>query len=165
MSKPQVLTGALAIVRSGGQVIGKLRNVSATENMRRVPVRGIGTILPSESAVTEWSGSVNADMYFIDFTKSQIPGAIRRDAASNQEFEDQLVLDSQVGVQIDLFKKVEDAIDPVTKLLKSKATPIAIFSRCMITTDGINVSEGQISGRNIAFEYLDPILISVTDGN
>lgn len=156
MSK--VLTGALAIIRVNGTAIGKMRNIRATENVRRVDVRGLGTILTQEAPVVEWAGTITASFYEIDFETTGIERAIRRDVQTAEEFEDNLVLDSEDGVQIDIFKKVEDIIDPVTQLRKAKAQPYAIINRCLIESDGFDINEGVVAGHDQTFKFLDPII-------
>jgi len=152
-----VLTGAIAIIKKNGVTIGKMKNIRATESTRRAPVRGLGTILPSESPVVEWSGSLSCSFYEVDFSKSGVPEAIRRDVQTNSEFEDQLLLDHE-GVQLDIFKKVADVIDPETRKIKPKTVPYAIIKRCLINSDGFDISEAQISGHDQSFEFLDPII-------
>lgn len=160
----KVLTGAIALIKSKGQVIGLMRSVRLTESFRRVPVRGLGTILPSEQAVTEWDGTLTCDFMEIDFNKTGIPDAIKRQFASagsqvqsgNESFEDQLILDSD-GVQVDIFKKITDVID-ANGVIKPKLKTHASIKRCLIENDSLDISEGSISGHNQSFKYLDPVL-------
>ncbi len=153
----KILTGALAIVRVNGEPIGKMKDIRIQETIRRTRVGGLGTILPKEQAATEWSGSLTCSFYEINYNKSGIKNAIRRDVANLQDFEDQLVLDND-GVQIDIFRKVTDLIDPDTKLIKPKVEPYATVTRCQIEGDNVEIVEGQVSGRNQSFSYLDPVL-------
>jgi len=157
----KILTGAMAIVRVNGVPVGKMKNVRLQESIRRTRIGGLGTILPVEQAATEWSGSLSCSFYEIDFTKTGIPGGLRRDVENKQAFEDQLILDSD-GVQVDVFRKITDAIDPVTKLIKPKTVPYASVTRCLIEGDGVSINEGQVSGRDQSFSYLDPILTDVS---
>lgn len=158
-----VLTGAIALIKVDGQVIGRMRNVRCTENMRRVPVRGIGTIMPSEQAVTEWDGTLSCDFMEVEFQKTGITNAIRRifpNIASqvlngNESFEDQLVLDVD-GVQIDIFKKVKDVVD-ANGIIKPKLKPYAIVKKCLIESDSFDISEGSIAGHSQSFKYLVPL--------
>lgn len=158
-----VLTGAIALIKVDGQVIGKMKNIRCTENMRRVAVRGIGTILPSEQAVTEWEGSLTCDFLEIKFQKTGIKNAIRRifpNIASqvlngNSSFEDQLVLDVD-GVQLDVFKKVTDLVD-ANGIIKPKLEPYAIIRKLLIESDSFDISEGAIAGHSQSFKYLLPI--------
>lgn len=164
MAQPTVLTGAIALIKVDGQVIGKMKSVRCQENMRRVPVRGIGTILPSEQAVTEWEGTLSCEFMSVDFRNDGIKNAIRRifpNIASqiltgNASFEDQLVLDTE-GVQIDIFKKITDIIDPATGTIKPKLRPYAIVRKCLIESDSFDISEGAIAGHSQSFKYLQPL--------
>lgn len=163
MSKNKVLTGAIALISVGGQTIGKMKSVRVQESIRRMPVRGIGTILPSEQAVTEWEGTLSCEFMEVDFKKTGITDAIRRvfpNIASqvlNQEtsFEDQLVLDAE-GVQVDIFKKVSDVVD-ATGIIKPKLEPYATVYNCLIESDSFDISEGSIAGHSQSFKYLTPI--------
>lgn len=164
MADNKVLTGAIALIKVQGEVIGKMKSVRCQENMRRIAVRGIGTILPSEQAVIEWEGSLSCDFMEIRFEETGIKNAIRRmfpNIASqvlngNSSFEDQLVLDTD-GVQIDIFKKVTDVIDPFTGIIKPKLKPYAIVKNCLIESDSFDINEGSIAGHSQTFKYLTPL--------
>lgn len=158
----KVLTGALAIIRQNGVAIGKMRNVRLQETIRRARVSGLGTILPQEQAAVEWSGTLSCSFYEINFFQSGIRNGIRRDVANKQEFENQLVLDSE-GVQIDIFKKISDVVDAETGLIGDAIKPYATVTRCLIDNESIDISEGQISGRDQSFMYLDPVLLKGDD--
>ncbi|WP_291911018.1 hypothetical protein [Chitinophaga sp. CB10] len=159
----KVFTGAIALIKSAGEVIGLMRNVTATETIRRVPVRGIGTILASEQAVTEWEGTLTCEFMEVRFDKTGIKNAIRRAFPSigsqvlsgGTSFEDQLILDNE-GVQLDIFKKVTDVID-AQGVIKPKLQPYASVKNCLIESDSFNISEGAIAGHNQSFKYLTPI--------
>lgn len=163
MLKDKVLTGAIALISVGGQTIGKMKSVRVQESIRRMPVRGIGTILPSEQAVTEWEGTLSCEFMEVDFKKTGITEAIRRvfpNVASqvlNEEtsFEDQLILDSE-GVQVDIFKKVSDVVD-ANGIIRPKLEPYATVYNCLIESDSFDISEGSIAGHSQSFKYLTPI--------
>ncbi|NIG54738.1 hypothetical protein [Chitinophaga sp. Cy-1792] len=159
----KVFTGAIALIKSEGEVIGLMRNVTATENIRRVPVRGIGTIMASEQAVTEWEGTLTCEFMEVRFDKTGIKNAIKRAFPSigsqvlndGSSFEDQLILDTD-GVQLDIFKKVSDVID-AQGVIKPKLQPYASVKNCLIESDSFNISEAAIAGHNQSFKYLTPI--------
>jgi len=157
MANDKVLHGALGIIRKNGTPIGKMRNLRWTENLRRGDVRGIGTILRQEAPTLEHGGTLSCDFYEVDYRKTGIPDAIRRDVQTNQEFEDNLLLNHD-GVQVDIFKKVEDFVDPNTGLKKAKAQPYAVIKRLLIESEGADLTEGAISGHNQSFIFLDPII-------
>jgi hypothetical protein len=163
MAKEPVLTGAIALIKVDGQVIGRMRSVRCQESIRRQAVRGIGTILPSEQAVVEWEGTLSCDFMEVDFSKTGITNAIRRafpNIASNvlnggASFEDQLVLNTE-GVQVDIFKKVSDVVDS-NGIISPKLQPYAIVQNCLIESDSFDISEGSISGHSQSFKYLVPL--------
>lgn len=163
MNENKVLSGAIALIIVGDQVIGKMKSVRCQETIRRMPIRGIGTILPSEQAVVEWDGTLNCEFMEIDFTKTGITNAIRRalpNIASQvlnekSSFEDQLVLDTE-GVQVNIFKKVSDIVD-ANGIIKPKLKPYAIVRNCLIDSESFDISEGSIAGHSQSFKYLTPI--------
>lgn len=155
MSK--VMHGALAIIRKNGTAIGRMRNVRWTENTRRGDVRGIGRLTLIEAPALEHGGTLTCDFYEVDFRTTGIPDAVRRDVQTTQEFEDQLLLDHD-GVQLDIFKKVKDVVDPDTGLIRSKVEPYAIIKRLLIESEGADITEGAISGHNQSFRFLSPII-------
>lgn len=159
-----VLTGAIALIKVNGQVIGRMKTIRCQENFRRQPVKGIGTILPSEEAVTDWDGTLTCDFMEISFSETGVPNGIRRKFASTRSqvasggtsFEDQLLLDVD-GVQVDVYKKVTDVIDADGNI-NPKLIPYATIKRCLIESDSFDISEGGIAGHNQSFKYLDPIV-------
>jgi hypothetical protein len=164
----KVFHGALALIKVQGVVIGKMRSVSCQENFARQEVRGLGTILPSEAPVTTWTGTLSCEYMSVNFANEGIKNALRRylpNLASqvlNGEisFEDQLVLDSDKGVQVDIFKKVEDVID-ANGNIKPKLVPYAVVRNCMIESDSFNVSEGSLAGHSQSFKYLKPVMTNL----
>lgn len=165
MADPKVMTGAIALIKSGGKVIGKMKSIRITENIRRVEVVGLGTILPSEAPVVGWSGQLTCSSMLISFKNGVIPNAIRRNFANagsqalagNTSFEDQLVLDDD-GIVVEIYERVTDLIDPVSGKIKPKIIPFVIVRQVLIESDSLDISEGAIAGSDQSFKYLKPIL-------
>lgn len=161
----RVIHGSIALIKVQGIVCGKMRSINAQESYNRLDVQGLGTIYSAEAPATKFSGTVSCEFMSDDFTKEGIRKALRRDiksinsqlATGGASFEDQLVLDSDRGVQIDIFKKIEDIIDANGNIIP-KAVPYAIIQRCLIDSDSFNISEGAIGSHNQSFRYLDPII-------
>jgi hypothetical protein len=151
-----VITGALAIVRRNGTAIARIRNITATENTSLGEVRGLGTTITIEAPALTHGGTWSAEFYEEFFQTTGIPGIIRRDVQTNAEFEDQLLANEE-GVQIDIFKKVEDFVDPDTGLKRLTAVPYAILKRCFIESDGFNIGENAVGSHSQSGRYLDPI--------
>jgi hypothetical protein len=152
-----VLTGAVAIIKYRGKGVGHMRGITINENFQRQPVRELGSVIPLEVPMTAWDGTISCDFFEIDFKRSGIPQAVIRDVQNNTEFENNLVLDAD-GVQIDVYKREQDVIDPETKRITPKTTPYAVIRRAFITADNTNTNEGAVSGRNQSFMYIDPVI-------
>jgi len=163
----QVLTGALAIIKLNGQPIGKMRNIRVTENINRGRVSGIGELTPQELPALQWNGTVSCSFYSIQYKSDGVAGidgnpdiGITREAGSIAEWAEHVVLQEQ-GVDIDIFKKVQDAIDPVTGLLKNNIPePFARIEGMFLDRDGFDITENGISGRDQDFTYKNPIILT-----
>lgn len=175
MPDNKALTAAIAIIKDANDnPIGKMRNLRIQENYRRVEVpKGIGSIFDDEIALVKWSGTISCSFFEINYKKSGVPNAIRRmfspnivsqiATGNNQEnFEDQAVLDD-IGVTINIYKKATDLIDPNTGKITPEAIPYAIITRMFIEGDNVDISEGNVSGRDQSFRYLDPIIMESND--
>lgn len=156
----RVLTGAVAIIKYRGKAIGHMRTVTATENIARTNVYQLGSVIPLESAATQWSGTLSCGFWHIDLKRSGVPNALKRDVNSNEEFENNIVLDPD-GVQIDVYKREADVIDPETKKITPRESPHFSIRRAFITSDTVNINEGAISGKDQSFNYIDPMILPV----
>jgi len=162
----KVFHGALGIIKVNGIVVGKARNVRCSENFTRQEVLGLGTIIPSEKPVTRWSGSLSCSFMSISFKKDGLPGAIKRiftNIASQvlsgeSSFEDQIVLDDS-GITMDIYKKVEDYIDPNTGNIRPKAEKYVSVRNLLIESQSFDMSEGNIVSHDQSFSYLTPIVL------
>lgn len=160
----RVIHGSIALIKVGGITIGKMRSISAQENYQRIDVQGLGTIFTQEAPVVKFTGTLTCDFMSISFANEGIRGAIRRDLPNlasrifegEISLEDQLSIDSDTGVQVDVFKKIEDLVNP-DGTIKPKAVPYAVIQNCMIESDSFNISEGTVGGKNQSFRFLKPI--------
>jgi len=157
MAQPQTFTGAMALIKVEGTVIGRMQNIRVTENFTRARVGGLGTILAIEVPVTQWSGSFTASYYLIDWEKARVASSIRRDVQTKQEFEDYLILQEN-GIQVDVFQKVTDVIDPVTGLPIPKLKPFASITGCFTDSEAFNLAENQVGGHDQSFMFINPII-------
>ena len=162
MDEKKVMTAPIAIIKINGKAVGKMKNVRITEQIRRGRVTGIGTLTPSELPAVEWSGTMSCSAYSVNFNLlnnvSRI-GTFRQGA--NEEDWQNAILMQEKGLQIDVMKKVKNGeIDPQTGLVKTKYEVFATVKGAFATREGFDIQEGQISGRDTDFEYLDPILFS-----
>jgi hypothetical protein len=155
----KVMTAPLAIIKVDGIAVGKMKSIRVNENIRRGRVQGIGELTPSEVPALEWSGSLNAGFYSITFNNQDqlIKTALLRNVNNLQEFVDTVLLQED-GIQIDIMKKVKDFQDPATGIIYPQFELFASIRGAFSTKESFDISEGQISGRDVDFEYITPIL-------
>jgi len=162
MAQDKVMTAPLAVIKVGGVAIGKMKNIRVNESIRRGRVTGIGKLTPSELPALDWNGNLNCGFYSIKFDgqDEMAKKSILRKVNNLQEFVDTVLLREE-GITIDIMKKVKDSIDPETGIITPRYEVFASVRGALSTKEGFDISEGQISGRNVDFEYMTPILFSV----
>jgi hypothetical protein len=155
----KVMTAPLAIIKVDGIAIGKMKSIRVNENIRRGRVQGIGELTPQEVPALEWSGTLNAGFYSITFNNQDqlIKTALLRNVNNLQEWVDTVLLQED-GIQIDIMKKVKDFQDPATGIIYPQFELFASIRGAFSTKESFDISEGQISGRDVDFEYITPIL-------
>jgi hypothetical protein len=158
----KVMTAPLAIIKVDGVAIGKMKNIRVTETIRRGTVQGIGRLTASELPAIGWSGSLSAGFYSITFNNQDklIKSALLRNVNNLQEFVNTVLLQED-GITIDIMKKVKDYQDPNTGIIYPELEVFASVRGAFSTKEGFDISEGQISGRDVDFDYLTPILFPV----
>jgi hypothetical protein len=158
----KVMTAPLAIIKVGGVAIGKMKNIRVTENIRRGRVTGIGRLTPEELPALDWSGTLNCGFYTVKINSQDklTKTGLLRNVNNLQEFVDTVLLQEN-GVQVDILKKVKDSIDPNTGIISPKYEIFASIRGGFMAREGFDISEGQISGKDVDFEYLEPILFSI----
>ena len=165
----RVMTAPLAVIMKGTTVIGKMKNIRVTETIRRGRVSGLGALTPQELPALEWNGTLNCQFYMIDMKVSGIPGANPRGVSlSVQEYIDNVLLE-EAGVDIVIYKKVAQfaAGIPVTDattglvLADLNLQKFATINGAFVDREGFDITEGQISGKDQDFTYMNPILYTV----
>ena len=160
MGNTRVMTAPLAIIKINSVTVGKMKNVRITETIRRGRVTGVGRFNPEELPALEWSGSLSCSSYTINFNLLANVSKLGtfRNAATVEEWANAILL-QEAGLEISILRKVKDGeIDTETGLVKTKYETFAKVNAAFATREGFDVQEGQISGRDTDFEYLEPIL-------
>lgn len=153
----RVLTAPLALIKVGGVTVGKMRNLRITETFRRGRVSGIGELTPQEVPALEWNGTLTCGFYEVNFRNTGLPDAVKRHAGSEEAFVDNILLVEQ-GVDLVIYKKVADGVDEETGLTQSTLREHASIRGCFVDREGMDINEGQISGHDQDFTYINPIL-------
>jgi len=153
MAEPKVITAAIALIKVesiGGELktIGRMRNLRITENIRRGRVVGLGEVKPSELPVLEWSGTVNVGQYAFK-TDTSVINALSRKFSSTTAFIQSLLFDEGINIQLQKKLKKEDG----TYAYETFAT----VNKAHLTSEGLDISEGQIGGRDGTFEFTEPL--------
>lgn len=165
MAQDRVVTGALALLKIDGQLVGKATRVTATERYNRSPVRVLGQPNPTELPMTSWEGTLQFGFFNVDLRRNPSYAALNREVSTNEQFFDNLLLDD-TGIQVDIFKKIKDPNDSnndgiILRDLKKIATIKGLF----INSEDFDIQEGQISGRNQSFDYLYPMIFPTSDNS
>lgn len=155
MAVNRVMTAPLAIIKVNGVPIGKMKNIRISESFQRQKVVGIGQLFADELATVGWQGTLSCSFFNINFKISQIPGAIRRDVQTIEEFTNYLILQEN-GVQVDIMRKVKNG-ENAKGIPNAKLEIYASIPNLFLTRENFDISDGQISGRDAEFEYLSPI--------
>lgn len=160
MEDKRVMTAPLAIIQINSVTVGKMKNVRITENIRRGRVAGVGQLNPSELPALEWQGQMSCSSYTINFNllANKLKKGTFRNAGSLESWANAVLLQED-GLEIALLRKVKDGeIDADTGLVATKYENFAKVNGAFATREGFDLQEGQISGRDTDFEYLEPIL-------
>lgn len=155
----KVLTAPLALIKVNGITVGKMKNIRVTETFRRGRVSGIGELTAQEVPALEWNGTMTCSFYEVNFNTTGMPDGVKRTTDSLSAFVDNVLLQED-GIDIVIFKKVKDVIDPNTGLIRGKHKVHASIQGCFADREGMDINEGQISGHDQDFTYLKPILFS-----
>lgn len=158
----KTMTAPLAVIKVNGIAIGKMKNIRINESLRRGRVTGIGRLTPSELPALDWNGNLSCGFYLIklDAQDEMTKKAILRKVSNLEEWVNTVLLQDE-GITIDIMKKVKDTIDPDTGVITPKYEVLASVRGALATKEGFDISEGQISGKNVDFDYTDPILFSL----
>lgn len=162
MANKRAMTAPLAIIQINSVTVGKMKNVRLTENIRRGRVGGIGRMTPTELPALEWSGSISCSAYTINFNLllNKLKKGFYRNAGSLEAWANALLLEEN-GLEISILRKVKDGeIDPDTGMVNTKYETFAKVTGAFATREGFDIQEGQISGRDGDFEYLEPVLFN-----
>ena len=158
----RVMTAPLAVIKKNGNIIGKMKNIRVTETIRRGRVSGIGELTAQELPALEWNGTLNCQFYMITIQETGIPGANPKLVkTSAQEYIDNVLLEED-GVDITIYKKVTaGTVDAATGLINSTLEEFASINGAFNDREGFDITEGQISGKDQDFTFMNPILFYV----
>jgi hypothetical protein len=151
------LTAPRAIIKVNGKAIGFIRGFSATENIARTNIMGLGRITDIEKPAVAVRCTWNADMYTIDWANlTNLTGLDERNVQSQEQYKNTLTL-AEIPIDIYIYKKDNPTVvDGV--VTATDDTVFVVIRNAYMNTRGFNINEGQVSGTNLSGEYTDPII-------
>lgn len=165
----QVLTAPLALIYVDNVLVGNARNVRLNESFQRAKRGQLGQPNSVELPLVSFAGTLTVGYYNIDFKDHPYGrrALLRRTGNDPQAMLTTMTL-QEVGFNFLLLKKMKDTAnfpadgrDPATGLIQQATELImAEVNNVFITVDGFDLSEGQISGRDSTFEYMDPAVFA-----
>jgi hypothetical protein len=153
------LTAPLAIVKVSGIAVGKLKSIRCTESVRLGRIIGLGRINPSELPPLDWNGTLNAGSFLIDLRQAIFPGSSQRICQTVEEWQDTLCLNTD-GVQVDILRKVFGSRNAAGIIIPAFEI-VASIKGCFANRESFDITESQISGRDMDFEYMTPFLFPI----
>lgn len=156
----RVMTAPLAIIKINSVAVGKMKNVRVTETIRRGRVTGLGVLTPSELPALEWQGSLSCSSYTIDFRKLANTSAIGtfRNSPTVDSWALSILM-QEAGLEICIQRKVKvSEPDGSSTPMTTEYETFAKVNGAFASRESFDIQEGQISGRDTEFEYLEPIL-------
>lgn len=151
------MSAPLAIIKVDGRAIGKMKDIRINENIRRMPVRGLGSLTPKEFAPLEWEGTLTCSSYLVQFVTSLIPGAINRVAQTVDEWAMNVLLQED-GLTLDIYHRVATGAKNANGNRLGKLELFVSVPGMFMNSESMNISEGQIGGHDQSFQYINPIL-------
>jgi hypothetical protein len=152
----EVFTAPLAIIKVNGKPIGLMKSIRANEQFQLGEVKGIGRLTPKELPCTSWNGSLQCDFYLINLNTTGLPGALNRKTTTVEAFINNILLRPE-GVDLEIMRKVEGVKDSNGNIT-ANYEPFAQIIGLVLESDSFDIGEGQISGRNQSFKYLNPVI-------
>jgi len=154
----QTITGPIALIKINGIVIGKIKDIRATENYSRGEVRGIGNLQAQEVPILSHAGTFSVESFLVDLNSQGVRELLNRNVISLEQFVNSITMNEQ-GIDIFIYKKIPKTINPTTKLVDEiEEQPIGVLRRCFLDNVSFNISEGQVSSHSQSGRFLDPIL-------
>jgi len=153
-----VMTAVRAIIKVNGVAIGIFRSIRTTENIQRGDVRGVGNFTSQELPALGVTCTFNADMYMIDLRNSTIPGLDPRNVSSIETYANSLLFG---GRPVDLYIYKKEAVVQQGQAIVDEVTEgeFAVIRDLHLESSGFDITEGQITGRNMSGRYLTPIIL------
>lgn len=151
-------TAPLASIEINGVKVGLIKDFSATENIQRGEVQGLGSLTLKEVPAISMRCTFTASSYLINLKQF---GTIKDpfwpvDAGDPTKLVNTLLL-GEKPVNIHIYRKTAGPIDSngiVTT--EGNMKRVAVIENCYLDSKTWNINEGNVGGKNISGRYLTP---------
>lgn len=157
----ETFTAPLAIIKINNQSVGKIKQLSFTENIQRGEVIGLGELTLQEAPAVAIRCQFQAGAYMINLKKL---GTIKDpfwpvDALDAKTLLNTILL-GETPVTIHVYRKTAGAIDANGIVTSEGAMErIGIISDCYVNSRSWEISEGNLAGKQISGIYFTPIFL------
>lgn len=158
----KVLTAPLAVIMINNKKVGKIRNLTFTENITRGEVQGLGSPSLQEVPVIAVRCQFQAGSYAISLKQlgTVMDPFIPQGITTAEQLLNTLLL-GETPVSIHIYKKTAGTISNEGVVVSEGALErIGIATDCYLDSRSFEISEGNIAGKNITGRYLTPIFLT-----
>lgn len=157
----KTLTAPLAVIMINNKKVGKIRNLTFTENIQRGEVQGIGSLTLEEVPAIAIRCQFQASSYTLDLkqlgtvTDPFLPQGI----TTAQQLANTLLL-GETPVSIHVYRKTAGNISNNGVIVSEGSLQrVGIATDCYLDSKSFEISEGNISGKNLSGRYLTPMFM------
>ena len=151
-------TAPKAYITIENQPAGYIRTINFTENIQRVPVRGLGSLYAQEVPAVSGECTFNVEQFFIDFRLPVVKKLLDRTGGA-EALKNTLII-GEIPMSINIYKKEIQTQDANTKLITEidkTGTEIAVLRNCFINSQNWSLTEGGIASLGTTGQYLTPV--------
>lgn len=161
----EVFTAPLAIIMINNQKIGKIRNLTFTENVQRGEVQGLGEVNLKEAPITAVRCQFQAGSFMINLKKfGTVEDAFWPVNATDAETLLRTIVLGETPVAIHVYRRTAGTTSGNTQQVlvtsEGEMERIGIAQDCYVNTRSFEITDGAVAGKNISGIYLTPIFLT-----
>lgn len=154
----RVMTAPLAVIKIGGQVVGKIKNIRVQEQYQRGSIRGIGSLLEKERPILAVNCTFSCSAYTISIKKlgTLDNPFVLRGVKSTEQFVNTVLMQDN-GIDIYIMKKNATTIENGI-VTEAGEEEFLVLRECYMESQSFDISEQSIGGTDVSGTYINPIL-------
>lgn len=153
-----VYSSPKAFIKIDSEMAGYVRNLTFSENIQRVNVQGLGSLLYKEVPPVAYMCQFTVDQWFLDFKQPVMEKLMHR-LGSVQQIVDTLIL-GELSFQIAMYRKTLTSKDGTTGMVTAAdatGETMAQIGPCFVNNQQFSIQEQGVAGYNVSGIYLNPI--------